>query len=84
LKFLTNFAPPEGNFAPPPGRNSAHFAPPSNRNWQQSNDLRGQGGAKFTEFRPTRKKKKFQWGENHEPVPKPLSSIEALGTMQST
>jgi hypothetical protein len=46
--------------------------------------LRGQGGAKFTEFRPTRKKKKFQWGENHEPVPKPLSSIEALGTMQST
>jgi uncharacterized sulfatase len=33
--------------------------------------LRGQGGAKFTEYRPTRKRKKICWGEIQEPGPKP-------------
>jgi hypothetical protein len=33
--------------------------------------MRWQGRAKTAEFRLTTKSKKFQWGKNHEPGPKP-------------
>jgi hypothetical protein len=62
--FLTNFAPPGTNFVAPPGRNSNHFAPLPLPNSQPATDLRGQGGAKVAEFRPTKKRKNFQWGKN--------------------
>ena len=60
-----NNAPPETTFAPPPGRNLDHFAPPPNSNHQQANTLRVRAGAKFTEFRPTRKRKNFRGCKNH-------------------
>ena len=72
LECPTNFAPPEESFAPPPGRNSVNFAPPPRVNSEPGNDLRERAGAKLAEFRPTRKRKKFCWGEIHEPGPKPL------------
>src|SRR5687767_14095618 len=56
---LTNNAPPGDSFAPPPGRNSGSFAPPPLTNLQPANDLQHRARAKFAEFRPTRKKKKF-------------------------
>jgi hypothetical protein len=61
----TNFASPRGVFVTPPGRNSDNFAPPTRTKCEPANNLRGQGGAKFAEFRPTRKKKKIWWGEMH-------------------
>ena len=60
---MTNFASPGSSFATPPVRNSDGFAPPPRRNVQPANDLRAPRGARFAEFRPTRKKKNFPRGE---------------------
>ncbi len=54
-----NIAPPEDNFAPPPGRNSHNLAPLPHANRPAANNLRGHGGAKFAEIRPTKKRKNF-------------------------
>ena len=59
MSGLTNNAPPEVNFAPPPGRNSDSFAPPPCTNQQRANDLQQARGAKLVEYRPTKKRKKF-------------------------
>ena len=51
----TNNASRRGVFAHPPRRNSDNFASPVHSNWQATNNR----GAKFVEFRLTRKKKKY-------------------------
>ena len=71
-KCLTNFAPPEESFVPPPGRNSVNFAPPPRANSEPGNDLRERAGAKFAEFRPTRKRKNFTGAKTL--FPKPLAT----------
>jgi hypothetical protein len=53
----TNFAPPGDNIAPPPGRNSANFAPLPHTNCQPANNLRGRGGANWPHFAPPEKRK---------------------------
>jgi hypothetical protein len=63
-----NFAPPGGNFAPRPGRNSASFDPPPSSNREPANDLQQPGGAKLPEFRPTTKRKKYRWGNIQKPT----------------
>jgi hypothetical protein len=47
------------DFAPPPGRNPEDIAPPPLTNLRPANDLPRRGGAKSTDFRPTKKRKKF-------------------------
>jgi hypothetical protein len=65
----TNFASHRGDFVTPPRRNSSNFASLPRANRQPANDLQRAREAKFAEFRLTRKKKKFSWGETHEPNP---------------
>ena len=57
-----------GGFVTPPRRNSENFAPPPRTNSQPQADLRGPRGAKFTEFRLTRKKKNVSRGKNRRPI----------------
>jgi len=45
----TNNASPGESFAPPPGRNSDHIAPPQHANHETANDLQQPCGAKFAE-----------------------------------
>jgi hypothetical protein len=56
---LTNNASPGEGFVACPGRKSDHFASHPQANHLTANDLRVRAGAKFAEFRLTKKRKNF-------------------------